>query len=814
LIQIKNMQMKIIKLCIAFWCVIYQADAQQFSILNKKSNNQETVIITQNGEWKFSLFPGNIIKTIFIPSKFNKNENISDAVIAAPLQLKSELINKDGHSIIKWNKNLAVTFSAENINYQLFNTSISLNNAFVNDTERGFDFSLKNDEMIFGTGERSLPLNRRGYKMPLKNNPWYGYTLNADALNYSVPFILSNKNYAIFFDNPSIGYLDIGKTNSDLLRYSATSGELSFYIIPGENYQEIFNNYKLLVGTQPLPPRWAMGNFMSRFGYTSEAQTKSIFNNMKKDSIPFDALIFDLFWFGDSIQHTLGNLEWVNKKAWPNPQKMIADFKKENIKTILITEPFVVNTSTRFENSKKYQAVDSNNKPFFMTDFYFGNGGLLDIFRNDTKKWFFDKYKAQMDIGVEGWWGDLGEPERHPSAMFHNLKDYGFDRKFGADEVHNIYGHYWSKMLYENYKKYYPGKRLFHLNRSGYVGTPRYSSFPWTGDVSRSWDGLKAQLPNIQGMSISGVPYVHSDAGGFSRATADAELYVRWLQFAVFTPIYRPHGTALGNLSNEENNIPSEASEWPEPTKSLAKKAAIERYKWLPYNYNLSYQQAVNGKPLITPMFFINENDSNLYKATQQYLWGENVMVVPITDKGATTMDYYIPSGTWTNIHTFNEINGHQWYTDNQITISNIPVYVKEGSFVPMAASMQNTEEYNDKELTIYYFPSEKPSQYSLYEDDGNNPNAIIQKQYEITSFYASGIGDKETKIEIRSNTGKYPGQQQKRRFKLSVPNMKNVTAIFINGKKLNQSFKDASINGISIPLVFEHKKISISIVK
>lgn len=812
--QIKNMQMKIIKLCIAFWCVIYQANAQQFSILNKKSNHQETVIITQNGEWKFSLFPGNIIKTIFIPSKINKNENISDAVIAAPLQLKSELINKDGYSIIKWNKNLAVTFSEENINYQLFNTSISLNNAFANETERGFDFSLKNDEMIFGTGERSLPLNRRGYKMPLKNNPWYGYTLNADALNYSVPFILSNKNYAIFFDNPSIGYLDIGKTNSDLLRYSATSGELSFYIIPGKNYQEIFKNYKLLVGTQPLPPRWAMGNFMSRFGYTSEAQTKSIFNNMKKDSIPFDALIFDLFWFGDSIQHTLGNLEWINKNAWPNPQKMIADFKKENIKTILITEPFVVNTSTRFEDSKKYQAVDSNNNPFFMTDFYFGNGGLLDIFRNDTKKWFFDKYKAQMDIGVEGWWGDLGEPERHPSAMFHNLKDFGFNRKFGADEVHNIYGHYWSKMLYENYKKYYPGKRLFHLNRSGYVGTPRYSSFPWTGDVSRSWDGLKAQLPNIQGMSISGVPYVHSDAGGFSRATADAELYVRWLQFAVFTPIYRPHGTALGNLSNEENNIPSEASEWPEPTKSLAKKAAVERYKWLPYNYNLSYQQAVNGKPLITPMFFINENDSNLYKATQQYLWGENVMVVPITDKGATTMDYYIPSGTWTNIHNFKEIKGHQWIKDEQINISNIPVFVKEGSFIPFAAPMQNTEEYNDKELTIFYFPSARNTSYTLYEDDGINPDAMKEHQYEITSFSSTGTSTNGINIQISSNGGHYMGQQQKRKLKLSVPNINGVSAVYINGKKLNITFADASINGISIPLVFEHKDIIVRIVR
>jgi len=806
--------MKIIRLFIAFWFIVSQAEAQQFSILNEKSNQHETVIKTQNGEWRFSLFPGNIIKTVFIPVNSNKNENISDAVIANAKELKPIILKNKNNSIIKWNKNLNIYYSTNKITYQVFNTSITLKNTFITETERGFDFSLKDDEMIFGTGERSLPLNRRGYKIPLSNNPWYGYTLNADALNYSVPFILSNKNYAIFFDNPSKGFLDIGKTNPDEMRFSATSGQLSFYIIPGYNYQEIFNNYKLLVGTQPLPPRWAMGNFMSRFGYTSEAQTKTIFNNMKKDSIPFDALIFDLFWFGDSIQQTLGNLEWTDKKAWPNPKKMIADFKKEHVKTILITEPFVVNTSTRFEESKKYQAVDSNNKPFFMTDFYFGNGGLLDIFRNDTKKWFFDKYKAQMDIGVEGWWGDLGEPERHPSAMYHNLKDFGFDRKFGADEVHNIYGHYWSKMLYENYKKYYPHKRLFHLNRSGYVGTPRYSSFPWTGDVSRTWDGLKAQLPNIQGMSISGIPYVHSDAGGFSRSQPDSELYVRWLQFSVFTPIFRPHGTALGNLSNEENNIPSEPSEWPEPTKSLAKQAAIDRYKWLPYNYNLSYQQTVYGKPLITPMFFINENDSNLYNATQQYMWGENVIVVPITDKGATTMDYYMPSGTWTNIHDFKEVKGRQWIKDEQINISNIPVFVKEGSFIPFAAPMQNTEEYYKKELAVFYFPSTTKSSYNLYEDDGNNPDAIKQHLFELTRFESSGTSNKEINIQISSNGGHYTGQQLKREFKLSIPNIKAVKAVFINGKKLNQSFKNSSINGISIPVVFEHTKVEIRIIK
>ena len=107
-------------------------------------------------------------------------------------------------------------------------------------------------------------------------------------------------------------------------------------------------------------------------------------------------------------------------------------------------------SSQNFSQSEKYHATDSNGHPYLLTDFYFGKGGLIDIFRKDARTWFFSKYKKQIEAGVAGWWGDLGEPEKHPSNIFHNLEDLGFKRKFAADEVHNIYGHYWSRMLFEN----------------------------------------------------------------------------------------------------------------------------------------------------------------------------------------------------------------------------------------------------------------------------------------------------------------------------------------------------------------------------
>ncbi len=775
---------------------------------------QPAVVVTAYGKWTFTNYPDKIIKVTFLPTGSTRNEQVSDAVILKPLS-KFPLVKKT--------KEMETVFFQDQSYAQLNETGIdfytsnnkllSLLNTFYSNEKRGFRFSLQSDEKIFGTGERSIPLNRRGYTLPLNNAPAYGYSLNAASLNFSVPFILSSKGYAIFFDNPSIGYLDIGKTDMNLLEYSVTSGELSFYIIPGKDYNAILVSYQKLCGTQPLPPRWALGNLMSRFGYRNEKQATGILNQMKKDSVPVDAIVFDLFWFGDSIKNSLGNLSWMNKEAWPNPEKMINNFTKQNIKTILITEPFILKTSVNYKASEKLLSTDSAGNPYTLQQFYFGKGGIIDIFRNDAKKWFYKKYKDQMDIGVTGWWGDLGEPENHPADVYHNLNDLGFKRKFSAGEIHNIYGHYWSKMLAENYKKDYPNKRLFHLNRSGYAGSPRYNSFPWSGDVSRSWQGLQAQLPLIQGMSISGIPYMHSDAGGFAGGDGDAELYVRWLQFAAFTPIYRPHGTAFGNLEANVKDIPSEASLWPDPAKTLAKAAAVNRYRWLPYNYNLCYRQANFGEPLIKPMFFLNNNDSNLYNAQEQYMWGNEIMVVPITEKNQRVKKYYIPAGEWTNMNNLKKTQGPLWVSDSTISIESIPVFAKEGSFIPLASPIQNTEAYNTTILNVFYIPSAQPSQYELYEDDGKDANSINNKKYEIITFKSSGI-KKSTTIRISGNNGSYIGRVENRKMVLNVCNIINAPSeILINGKKLSvENVWNASVNKLEIPLNFRHTTTSITI--
>jgi len=701
---------------------------------------QTKTVKVADGEWSFTQYEKNIIKVTFKPGTYTTNENVSDAVLAKPLtDITIPYSVKENEVYVGANK-IKITAPVKVDNYNAFRIALNAN------------------EKIFGGGERALPLDRRGYKFNLYNNPWYGYAEGADNLNYSVPFFTSSNGYGLFFDNASKGYADIGKTIDNTFEVGFVSGELNVYVILGNDYKEILSSYFKLTGTQPLPPRWAFGNLMSRFGYSSQAQVTDIVSKMKAQNIPVDAVIFDLFWFGDNVQGTLGNFDWVNKQKWPDPAGMIADLKKQNIKTILITEPFVLQSSLNYEASKQYQAVDNAGKPFVLTDFFFGRGGLIDIFRKDSRDWFWKKYDAQMKIGVEAWWGDLGEPEKHPEGIFHNLKDKGFKRLFGADEVHNIYGHTWTKMLYDNYAKYYPEKRLFSLNRSGFAGSQHYGIFPWSGDVSRNWSGLRAQLPIMLSTSMSGVPYIHADAGGFAGGEGDNELYVRWLQFAVFTPIFRPHGTALYDIDQNAFSFPSEAALIDEPYRTYAKEAIDMRYTLLPYNYTLAYKQAKNGEPLVAPLYYYYPKDTAAINVGDEFMWGENMLVAPVLEKGIKERKLYLPEGKWYSLIDSPVVKGNTWINKildpvktslpeeaGQYNSCKIPVYIKEGSIIPMWLPAIGSQQYGfysstadykgKKDIGLIYYPSAKSSKAILYNDDGESKNPVA----EIIKFSGTG---------------------------------------------------------------------------
>jgi len=613
---------------------------------------------------------------------------------------------------------------------------------------RGVRFQLGKDEAIYGAGERAVSLDRRGYRFPLYNRPFYGYEMGATMLNYSMPLTFSSEKYALLFDNPQKGYVDIGKTEPDIMEWGTLGGTLRYFVVAGGDWPSVLKSYTELTGRQPLPPRWALGNLQSRMAYRNQAETDSIVKLMQQKHFPMDAIILDFYWFGDSIQGHLGNLDWY-RKAWPDPEGMISRFRMLGVKTILITEPYVIDTVANWNDAaeKGVFVTDSLGRPYLDKQFYFGTGSLIDIFKPEARDWFWSKYKKQVENGVAGWWGDLGEPESHPSDIHHvNGK---------ADEVHNIYGHYWDKMLFEKYTREYPGTRLFHLQRSGFAGTQRYSAYPWTGDVSRSWGGFQAQLPLLLTMSLSGLGYIHSDAGGFAQGVADDELYTRWLQFAIFTPILRPHGS----------DIPSEPVYWSEKTQEIVRNYMELRYRMLPYNYSLAWQNATTGAPLIRPLFYEYPSDSIAAAINDQYLWGDRILIAPVTEKGLKSRKVYLPEGNWFDFRTGMEYNGRQWIV-YPLTIEDIPVFVKAGSFIPMTRAITTTDHYKADEYCIRYYPSGKSS-FTQYEDDGLDNFALGNNNFELIDYQGEKQGAVTT-IRI-SHRGKWKGMPASRTMTLKV---------------------------------------------
>lgn len=620
----------------------------------------------------------------------------------------------------------------------------------------GFRFSLNDDEIIYGAGFRTTPTNRRGYRYELYNQAHFSYNIGAPDLNFSVPFVVSSNGYGLLFDNAPRGWLDLDVYRENVMEFSSIGGKMAYYVIAEQNYDSLLYQYGKLTGFQPMPPRWALGNIQSKFGYRNQQETEDIVDKIIDGGYPLDVIIIDLFWFGQGKHGHwyMGDLEWY-EESWPEPEKMISRFSDQGVKTVLITEPFVLQESKNYEKLSElgYLVPDANGETYVIPDFWFGLGGLINIFEPDAQQWFWEKYQDQIEIGVAGWWGDLGEPEKHPRGMVHPVGT--------ADEVHNIYAHYWHKMLWDYYEQYYPDVRLFNLNRAGYAGSQRFSVYPWSGDVSRDWPGLQAQSTAVLGMTLSGFSYMHSDLGGFALGQPDEELYVRWMQYGVFNPVYRPHG---------DTNAPVEPVFYSQKAQKVLREYINLRYEMLPYNYSLAWLNTTKGTPLTRPLFFDEPENETIAAIDDTYLWGPNILVAPIFEQGQQTRRFYMPQGTWYDFFSGKKYAGGQW-TEVSTTFEHIPVFAKGGSFIPMIEPIQTTDHYSSEKMIFhFYFDENVPtSKFTIYEDDGLTKYAYEKGLYELMHLRAMNFDDNTLFSFTREKHQPYQGMPASRSIDLVV---------------------------------------------
>jgi oligosaccharide 4-alpha-D-glucosyltransferase len=665
---------------------------------------------------------------------------------------------------------------------------------FAHETVRGFRFALEDGEKILGGGQRVLGMDRRGKRMPLYNRAHYGYTTESEQMYYSLPAIMSSDKYMIVFDNSARGWLDIGHTEPDVLQFEAVAGRTSYIVIAGNTYPELVGNYTDTTGKQPLPPRWAFGNYASRFGYRTEAETRDVVRRFREERIPLDAIILDIYWFGPDIQGHMGNLDW-DREAWPTPTDMVADFAADGVRTIAITEPFILSTSRRWQD-----AVDNNALARTPTgeprrfDFYFGNTGLVDVFDENAADWFWQPYEMLFEQGMAATWGDLGEPEVHPGDSLHWLSEAGIEAT--GDEVHNAYGHEWARMVYERQVEKYPDMRAMIMMRAGFAGSQRYGFVPWTGDVSRSWDGLKPQVELALQGGLFGLAYMHSDLGGFAGGEEfDKEMYIRWLQYGVFQPVYRPHA---------QEHIPAEPVFHDEETRDIVRDFVNLRYRLLPYNYTLAYENSTTGMPLMRPVFFEDESIPWLVDIKDAYFWGDAFFVVPVTDPGVEAKQTMLPPGTWFDFWTGKRYSGAQ-QIEVPVALETIPVFVRAGSFVPMTDDIQTTRDYSSEKLTLHYYADASVSQASghMYEDDGKSRTSIEDGAFELLEFEANQVGHYLT-IDLSRTGGEYEGMPEKREVTLVIHNWSGPgDTITFNGQAVDGRF--VSGGTLSVDVTWDH---------
>ena len=285
-------------------------------------NNQLQVNIS-DGTYKIKFLAPEISETTFIPKGEKESAKKSHAVVlsktysdvkfdenSSSITFKTKelsvVINKKPFQVSYWYKGKELT--SEKYGYQK------------NDYFETLQFNLNSSEVLYGGGARALGMNRRGNRLRLYNRAHYGYEDKSELMNFTMPLVFSSKKYAIHFDNAPIGYLDLDSHKDNSLIYETISGRKTYQVIAGNSWLNLIDNYTDLTGKQPMLPRWALGNFSSRFGYHSQKETENTIAKFKSEEIPVDAVILDLYWFGKKLKGTMGNLE-VYKDSFPNMKK-------------------------------------------------------------------------------------------------------------------------------------------------------------------------------------------------------------------------------------------------------------------------------------------------------------------------------------------------------------------------------------------------------------------------------------------------------------------------------------------------------------
>ena len=597
------------------------------------------------------------------------------------------------------------------------------------------DLAIGSEELLLGMGQYEDGI------YDYRNRTEYLYESN---MRIAIPFLVTTGNYGILIDSESSM---VFTSEGNRITFTIDCArELRYYIITGESISDIIRSYHRITGMPSMLPRWTFGYIQSKERYQSGAELEDIVSTFRAKNIPVDCIVQD--WF--SWEDGLWGEKKFDKKRYPDLPSTVKKLHDAHVHFMVSIWP---NMSTDSDNYSEF--ADAG--------LLLPNSNLYDVFSEDARDLYWKQTQEEiMSSGTDALWcdnaepfsdadwsGEFKKPENERYRVVKELSEQSMD-----PELLNAYGLYHAKGIYENWRKSLPDKRVVNLTRSGYTGIQKYGTILWSGDICATYDTLRRQITEGIKMGLTGMPYWTLDIGGFfvvndkyenrgcndqshtpvwfwhgdyNDGVLDAgyrELYVRWLEFGTFLPIFRSHGT---DTPREPWRFGDEGDMFYEAIIAHIRL----RYSLIPYLYSLGAAAHRSGDAIMRSLLMDFAYDEEVRGISDEYMLGPAFLVAPVY----TPMYYqpdsveipdpvrkrkvYLPKGCgWYDFHTGDYYEGGT-YIDSDAPIDRIPVFVREGSIIPMSSDISYADEKGGIPDVIRVYEGRDGS-FTLYIDDGD----------------------------------------------------------------------------------------------
>jgi alpha-D-xyloside xylohydrolase len=659
-------------------------------------------------------------------------------------------------------------------------------------------FTLDKDEAIYGLGTiQNGKMNRRGESKRMEQS----------NLEDFQNVLQSIKGWGLYWENYSPTLFE---DNAEGMTFDAEAGEgIDYYFMYGGSADGVIAQMRWLTGDVPMFPLWTYGFWQSKERYKTAAETEGIVDQYRALQVPLDGIIQDWQYWGSN--YLWNAMDFLSEDFATGPQLIQNVHKKHAHFMISIWASFGPMTQQFRELNEKGLLMPIETWPQSgishvwppMKDYPSGVK-VYDAFSPVARDIYWKYLRKLYDYGVDAWWMDSTDPD------FFNPRE--------SDYEHLVTGGTWRSLrnafpletvrgVYESQRKDYPAspKRVFIMTRSSYAGQQHYGSNMWSGDVNSSWDMLRKQVPAGLSFSLTGNPNFNTDIGGFfcnaynTHGPGSApknpqfqELYVRWMQYGLFCPVFRSHGA----------DAPREIWQFGkkgEPVYDAIEKQIRLRYRLIPYLYSTAWQVTSNNDSYLRPLFSDFAADKRVWDIADEFMFGRSILAAPILDPQYTeekiirtdamtgwnreketgdkrqeaaidwtvtkTATKYLPKGAvWYDFWTNKTYKGGQTVT-LQTTLDRVPMFVRAGSILPLAPEMQYVGEKSWDNLEIRVYPGADGS-FTLYEDEGDNYN-YEQGYYATITFVWN---DKARTLTIGTRQGGYKGMILDRQFTIVLP--------------------------------------------